>query len=465
MKATNPIAAAALALSMLAVAPPASAQTGAVELIDEPVNIISLGLSMRLPVGAGYETTRMTGAKAAFNMVAADQLWTLALHNPSSEDDSLTTVGVADHLLEQLARANATTGATETVLFRNDELRINGKPASRFYVKVTPALRKDPIVTGYTIFWTAPGEFAIFQFDCKADDYDTARPEYETVMATAVFRDPQVVAQERVAGIDAANALFGALTPEDLNQLLATPHVQFYRTYMPVQGGARGESQEIGYQRVEMRTGYRGDLDPNKPRNRWGRADKDPGFIVRVTGRQLQDQMLIDVDAIYFLSQDRQEEVWRVVMEAHQDNQREAWLETGAHLNGTIKVSVTQGSQPTQSKQWKTPPDAYISQVEHLILGRLLVSRGDVGAYNFYYYNAQMSDLLLRRDVLEPIQSRGPEKWRLTSKNAENLPESVKTYDARGNLLRVEEANGVIKEPIALDQLRRLWRSKGLPLS
>ncbi len=474
----------ALAALLIASATPALAQAKAdaeqstretpTPLSDTPLVIQSIGMSLRLPVGARYETTKMTGGEASFSMAAPDNTWRLRLHNPESRDKTLTPAEVAKSLINNLRatrrvrdRANQRSEMSLVEIFGRQTLEISDQAAERFYAKVPASSGDAIVVSGYTIFQVGPGRFAILEMDTLLQHFETAREEYERVVGAVELRDPSDVAAERLAGVRLADALLKGLTREDIDAALPEKP-QFFRVYRPASTGASADAEEIAYQRVAMRRGHRGELDPDKPRRRWTATDKQEGWIARVSGRSIDNERFIDSDAVYFLSLDRQQEAWSVRMVVRRGKEAAGWTETGVRLEDSIKVTIDQpGAAPLQ-RNWRRPPEAYLPQFLLRLLPRLLVRQGAPAVYNFYAYQSATSELNLRRDVLRPAETDASGlaiAWRLLSRPDENSLDRETLLDAEGAVLRRSLPDGVLMEPTSREAIERLWKSKELPFS
>lgn len=448
-------------------AQPARATTGAVKLTDRPVIVPGLGLRIFLPEGARYETTAMAGA-GGFTMTSEDNSWRMILHDETSRDTSLTVTDVADHLLKELQATRQirrpgereAIGSAIEVIDRTPALTINDQPASRFYIKA-PATGAD-VISGYTVFQVEPGRFAIFQMDTLPPSFDRARAAYETILGAAEFRDATEVAAERAAGVKAGDALLESLNREKIEAIL--PFETWHRIYRPASTGSRADATELGYQRVEARIGRRGELNPDRPKRRWTITDREEGFLVRLTGRVLEGNRIVDADSFFFLSFDRSQEAWAVRMAVRVGDEARGWTETGVRRNGEIEIVIDQPASSPIRKQWREPPQAYLSQVGGFLLPRLLVHEGVPGIYNFYRYQSSLAEIALRRDILELVDDEAAAMWRLRSRTDENAAEDTTLLRKDGSLLRRTKSGGVVTEPVALDELKSLWKSKGLPL-
>jgi hypothetical protein len=300
--------------------------------------------------------------------------------------------------------------------------------------------------------------------DTLPPEYEQARAAYETVVATAEIRDPVEMAAERAAGVKAGDGFLQSVTREEIEALL--PTVQWFRIYEPAETGRMADAREIGYQRIELKLGQRGELNPNRPRRRWSAADQDPGYVVRVTGRVLDAGRTIDTDSVFYLSFDRSEEAWAVRMAIRTDSDDVfGWTETGVRQDGEIEVIIDQPAQNPVTKQWNAPPEGYLSQVGAYLLPRLLVSRGAPGVFNFYRYQTRAGEMTLRRDDFSLFDPQTQDLWILRTRPDEDSAEDTTLLDAQGDIIRRELASGAIMKPIELSELKQLWRAKGLPLN
>lgn len=475
---TRPAAAAATLLAAMLSAPRASEAnppapsggsgvTVAPDLItDAPYEIPSLGLSVFLPKDSLVDLSRVQGGRTSVMVrpQGTEMPWVVQIHNSVSSDHGLTLKVAMDNIISQRQGqftrrlANGRTESLVRVFGRTEELTIGPYPAERVYVDVPS--RQDVPVTGYTLFQTGPGQFVIFQIDCLTSAFPALQTMYETMVATVQFRDPTELHADRAAAILAGKALLQQFNSSDLKAAL-DPEPRFYRLYKPAGSGAASDAQEVGYQRIQARLGRAGDLDPGKPQSSWTAADRQPGYIVRIDARTLSLDAVIDSVSIYFLSDDRNTELWSNTMEVRTDRASERWVETGIRRENRLTVkTVRSGAEPTQV-DWSPTPDGYISRVEAYLLPRLVVQADTPGSFGFYSYESALGKMTLRRDSYE----RSPTgAWTATLQQSENSPPMSSSLDAEGRLLRRQLPDGTVVEPTDAQRLRRIWKDKKLPL-
>ncbi|RMH30131.1 MAG: hypothetical protein D6693_00960 [Planctomycetota bacterium] len=463
-----PVAAAALLALGVGPAPGRAAPGEPVELAPQPIQVRSLGMTVRLPVGAALDSTNVGGLEASFTVTPEDGTWILRMHSPRSRDTTLTPAGVTEGLWEEIrassvgrdpatGRVNAQASAVRFGV--EDHLAINGVQAARFYARV-PRVDGMVFVTGYTVFPIEPGRFVIFQIDCLEPEFDRVKPIYEAVVSTVRFRELGEVAAERASGVLAGQRLLDRFTSEDL-MALAPKGRRFFRLYRPGGTGLEGDDTEVAYQSVEIRPGQRGELDPRRRRTAWRQADRERGLLVEVKARFLEGDRVIDSESSFFMTPDRRAEAWSIRMAVKRGKDSALYTETGARTGDTISVNIVQPGQPPIAKTWDTPDEGYLSLVETYLLPFMLVEVGAELEYAFYTYQPQHSDILLRRDRL--ARSDRPNEWIVETRPTEDALTDRSVLDQDGYLVRKFLSSGIVMEAVRPEDLARIWRSKGLP--
>ncbi len=461
------LAACTLTPSAPAQQPQAGSQSDPVVFSDEPFEIKSLGMSLRLPIGARLDTSSIGVTNASFTLFDKDNTWIIKMLTPESNDQSLSAASVADGLLAELRQSwtardpvtNKVKMSAVSVLSRDDSLVLDRMSATRFYARV-PRPGGAVLINGFTILRTAPGRFVIFQMDCLETEYERARVVYETILATVRFRDPTELAADRASGLLAGDRLLAHFNSEDLVSMLPD-NQQFYRLYRPADTGLESDDTEVAYQVVDIHRGQRGELTPRRSKNRWLQSDRDWGFVVNVKARFLDGTQVIDSESIFFLSLDRTKEAWSTKMAIKQGQNTALFTETGARDGNGIEVNTIKPGEPPQSKRWKKPPLGYLSQVEKYLLPMMLTSLGAQTEFAFYTYQSQHNDIMLRRDTLTLSDTAG--QWLLETTDNEDVAKDSTILSADGKVVRKKLSNGVVMEAIKPDRLARIWRNKGLP--
>ena len=170
---------------------------------------------------------------------------------------------------------------------------------------------------------------------------------------------------------------------------------------------------------------------------------------------------------------DQSEELWNVVGTHRQREASRSESETGLRLAASVgqpkpvlKVIRAEDYERTsQPYEWPVP-EVYLSQPLAWLLGKVLPKDiSEPREYAWYYYNTQEDEPSLSRrvDQWRPVQ-QGAGKWMLTTQLQPDADPIVARYDKDGALVKQVRPNGVVTEPTTLEELRRIWRSKGLPL-
>ena len=478
----NPLLRLTIAAATLAIAPASLAQDAppapeGIRLAEQPIRFDALGLTIRLPEDVLVETTSLGAARQSIALQDTTGAWRILIADQVSRNTRTTPRDIVTQIIENLVaqsprrRIDPDTGrpigGDIEVLERDDTLVINGHGASRAYIALR-GVDDSVLIEGYTLFQTEPGRFVLLKLETGSSRYESARIAYETIVGTAHFPDSMVVASDRATAILAGENLLRSLTREDY--IAALPEdAEWRRLYRPSPDGNIKNDQEIAYQRIEMREGKRGELNRRRSRDTWGAADHDEGFIVRIAARYREGPRSIDSETVYFMTAPgaaEPEESWTVRMAVREGNEEAVWMETGVRRSNRLTVRVlSPGGQPTE-KTWMVPDEAYITQVETYMLPRLLAHAGAPLLFGFYAYNSASGEINLRRDVLEPAPDEGNDDdahWVLRTRLTEGAPERITRMHANGDMIRAELPEGTIMEPIDVERLRDLWRSKGLP--
>lgn len=437
------------------------------EFTGERVRIESVGFAMELPAGCRAESNGVAG-QPAIQITPADATWIMnAKVQKTSSGSSLKTV--ADAMTEQ-ATARETGGAT--LLDRVVGLQINGKPAERFYLKSAGAdAGKSAIVNGYTIFEPLKGQFVVIEVLAGEGLWAKAKPAYETIVATATFEDPQMIEQSRRVAVDAGSKLLAGLSAQDLADIAGTTRKERWeRKSMPAQSGAKGDEEEQAYRRITTWAGKRGEMDLKREGGKLSGSDLDDGYIVQIQARLLTPQNkisgarpVIDVFSSFFLSKDRKSEAWVVKMTQREGGKALTSTETGARVGDQMTVRLDDPSGVTRNIEPLIRGSGYISRVEAYLLPQILVRSKMPLEFGFYAYQSELSRIVLRNDVLAPLKDK-PGAWQLTTKLNPDAKPQTSIMNDRGDVAQTMMPDGSVWQPTTLEELRRLWQAKGLPL-
>jgi hypothetical protein len=440
-----------------ATAAPASAsanQPVGVRLAETPLRIEHLGLSMLLPEQAEARTDQF-GTLSTTVIEPAGGIGFFTLQARKSKDAELSPTDVIDALVGRKEH--------ERVLDRAANLTIGRMPADRVYLAMTPSSPGGPTpIRGVTVVRTAPGQVVVIELFTEAPKFDQARLVYETSVATMRVASADDLATRRVAAVRAGVELFERTSADEMASLVASFGQRFERLFTPAVTGADSDATEHGYRRVKAWVGKRGDLTPGRAPSTYSKPDQQDGYIVQIDALLLESDMRVDTQAICFLSLDRSEEAWTIRMAVRDGTQTSRWTETGARRGTSMAVTT----QPERGEPQVIKPllqtEGYLSMVESHLLGSLLARAGIESTFGFYAYQSSAGTVKLRMDSVEKTTLGGP--IRVLSRLSDDAESQVATYTAGGEMLRIEQTDGRVWEPVSLEELVSLWKSKGLPL-
>lgn len=440
-------------------------------LTEEPYAIPNLGLSVYLPEDTLVDLSRIEGGRTTVLIVpqgqAGEQAFVFQIMQSISADRNLTLAEAVRNIIEQRRSfhtgqdARGRTVSTVRVFDPDDNLLIGQHPAHRVYLDVP--LDSAVPVTGYTVFNIGPGQFVIFQMDCPVALFPKVRQLYELMIASVQFRAPEELGADRAAALLAGKSLLARFNAGDYQAAIDDQPV-YYRIYRP---GDTGPDEEIGYQRVQTRTGHAADVDPDKPPSRWTAADKAPGFIVRVDARALAAGTMVDSVSLFFLAADRESELWSIRMVVRKGDDAEQWRETGIRTKKKLTVKTARSGREPTNAEWSPIPDSYLSRVETYLLPPLVARAGLPGAFGFYTYDSNLAKMTLRRETFAAPTNNADETSPaliLTTLPSENSRPITTLLDPAGRLLKRTNPDGQITEPIDQATLRKIWMEKKLPL-
>jgi hypothetical protein len=479
--------------------------------ISERHTFERLGLSIALPEDATAIEDAMGNSTVGRVRDTKDR-WTVSIERKKSTNTTLKLVDVADAALRQLLDAFGQTIAKDgdlmtqpdwkinpdtqlvqgkrvsvaTLLLREPSagrtltIRNNGKalPAERFYVFMPALDSRRAAVRGVTFVQVGPGEFLTFDMVADAtrtqtsaggdlttidpDLFSAARAPYEMMVTSAELLSDEANETQRAATIKATQSVLGALTTEQLRELVEATPERWERVYRPSPTGKSSEDEEVGYRRILVSFDQRRKMPGITVR---GVEGATPGFLVRIDARVLDGERIIDSTSAFFMTPDRNEESWSVRMTIRTGETSVTHTEVGARVAQDMKVTITSddGSDERIIRP-QVAPEGYISRVESYLLPNILIRANIPTIYGSYAYQSQSERVQYRRDILEQPRETG-KAFTLRTRLSDDQPtDQVSLFDASGKFLRSELATGVLSEPSTGQDIRKLWQAKGLPL-
>lgn len=445
---------------------------GAVDLAEEQFRLDAVGLSMRIPVGAVVESTRMAGRQSV-QITPQDGAWVMNIQTPQTSNENAT---IGEALAQTIDLIKTSYGIVDKdqknyfpdetqaqILERTEKVSLPGGEAARLYVSLPrPGGTGDKarLVKGYTIFKPGPKQYVVFELVSPEKSFSQNRGAYETSVGTASFVDSNALMLGRGAAVKAGTAFVQQLSPDDYRKAMGA-NEEWYRLYKPAATGAAMDAQELGYRGMKYWRGQRGEVNPGKPKSQWSRADQQEGYLCQVRGRIMVEGGMGDTMGLYFMTPDRNEEMWSVTTAFKDANGKviAQASETGARLGDDVTVVKEESGRPPTHVKPPIMGEGYVSQFETYVLPRIMVQKDVRAELGFYAYQSNPSNTISFRR--ESAQKEGS-LWKVTTTVRDDMPPQVSTYGKEGELLKTVMDDGRVWEPVELSKLKRMWEQKGL---
>lgn len=262
--------------------------------------------------------------------------------------------------------------------------------------------------------------------------------------------------------------LVARIRPDTL-RAAADDKARVYRMWRPDEHGAK---KDFGYMVVRAREGRQGEIDASKNAKQLAGEDSDEGLLALIDARIIVNDdptHTVDAQSRYFVRWDRASEAWSLrTTERHKRASRSA-AQTGIRPAPTagaprplLKViSASRDGMTREPSEYALPP-VYLSQAELIVLGQLLPRDATSPRLEFKDYAFDQRDLKLpqRRETWTRIEHG----WRLETQQGSAPAKIVQEFDDSGRRVRRTDIDGSVTELIELEDLRALWKAKGLPV-
>jgi len=472
--------AAAIAITLLY--SPAIAQTqktiAFIPLAAHPQDIPGLGISLSLPERAYTSISTVAGAQTSAIVFPgkSDQKWQMAIKSHTSSNAELTNEEALHSIINQLKLTKPVRDARkqnispEDILNKNFEysrivitdyikdLTIAGVPAERVYLSA-PTLPDYPDA-GITIFNPSPGKFLLVHMECPHGTLADHKLLFETISASVVFKDASEINAKRATAVLALDQLFSQVNAEDLESLM-DESPQFFRLFRPSASARAMDDEDVAWQRISIRTGQAGEINPGKARTKWSAEDRAFGFILQIDARALLFNSVVDSQGIFFLSRDRQDERWSLRNTVRKGRSSSTTTQTLVRKGDKLSYVVERPGKPRHTGEFAIPPRGYLSKIESALLPRLIATRNIPGDFAYYAFDPGLDTIVLK---YESFESDGDGNWNSELRHVENSLPHSSIYDSRGRIMQRVTPDGQRLVPIESDRLRKIWAAKDLPI-
>ncbi len=440
---------AAMAIALLAPTGGRADDTTPPEKVElaAPYSVRTSGLSIRPPLESSLRVVG-TDASAQVVITPSDHLWRMELSLLEVTSSGTSVAQVLESALKTLARQ-------PILLDRNQGMLIQGRKAEMAFVGGV-TIGGAEAQAGLCAVAVSPTRFAVLKMVTLPTEFEKARPIFEQVAATIDYADPRNEEQKRQLLVRRGQELLDERMPTLMTSLQTRE--EWFRLYtLDTDGG----EQELGYVRLRLGTGQRGEVSGSDP-SRYSVSEQERGLTARLALRYLPpDGGVFDVVSLAFLSTDRKTEDWKTTQTLRKEEATSNATLIGARQGQRLTVNLSQDGANYNPKKIALPSQGYLSQVE-LYLLPLLLPRGEQTAEaGFWFYRE--TDIVFRKDKTEPWTEE-PGLWRWVSEISSQAGPTESIIEPSGAVRSKRTADGVRWEATSLEELLALWRRKGLPI-
>ena len=426
-------------------------------LDPDPLVAEAVGLRMYLPAGT-VVSTQTVGQTISYLASDPGATWSLRIASLTPAVAQPT----ARALAEQHLQAIQATGRRFKVL-ANEPRKVGEFLGHLLYIQ--QVLDDDKhLVNGWLILPNSPRTFVVLTILTTADQFSRLRPVLDASFDTIEIRTIDDRLTQRQARLLHGRALIGTLTPRKLRSVLSGR--QWYRIYRPGGSDRVADDTEVGFLSIEATEAMRGHLTPERQPRSFSGMETELGLMVLIEARAILDSErshYLDVDGRYWMAWDRSTEAWSIRQTQRMGEATQTSAETGIRDRMTLEIIHSSKEKFTREPSRYTIPDlAYLSQAEVFLLGGLLPRDGSIsGEMLFYAYDTKSRRLGDRIDSWQRLRD-GSGHWVLRTLPVLETKPITQYFDAHGRRIRRIDGDGTVTQRIDPDELKAIWRSKGL---
>lgn len=451
------------AISVQTSRPDAKTQGG--QLAETPLDAELLGFRMRIPVGTSVRIERNPTTSFLLAEKEESPSWRIRAAEVIASREGTTSKGQCDDYLADLRKREQ-----KFNVIASEARAIASTAAHLLYISV-PLEGGGSGVLGMLVVPNGKDNYLVLSLVVSDGEFARVRPLLERAFATIELVDRGGRAAENTDLLARGAALFARISPEALRATISEPRV--YRMWRPDdRGGKKDAKKDYGYLVVRVREGMQGEVDATKDPAKFKGEDAETGLLASIDARVVVNDdptHTLDAQSRYFVRWDRASEAWSIRSTERQKRASRSSAQTGLRLAPTagapkpvLQVITASGDGMTREpQQWDIPP-VYLSQAELIVLGELLPRDGSEPRIEFkdYAYDQRDQKLPQRRESWFKTASG----WRLETQQGSAPAKIVQEFDSQGRRVRRTDVDGSVTELIELEELRKLWKSKGLPV-
>lgn len=424
-----------------------------------PLVAEAIGLEMSVPAGS-VVTTQMTDTGLVYLLADGGPAptWSMRISTLTPPGEGTSAAGIIGAHLEAVQQ----TGRKITVK-ANEPRSMGGIEGHVLFLEQVQDDQRR-LVNGWVILPTSDRKYVVLSILAEGDRFPQFQPVLDACLASIKLATEGQLEAERKAQLEAGRAVILTFTPARLKSMVGP--TEFFRIYQPSESGRVAEDREVGFLSMHCLDAMRGQLEPDRSSGSFGSFEAERGLMVIIEARAIlnaESSTYLDVEGRYWMSWDRTEEAWSVRQTQRQGDASRTSAETGVRNIAGLDVIHSSKEEFTRDpSHWTIPDNAYLSQPEVFLLGRLLPRGDDVpGPMAFFFYESASRHLAQRIDRWER-SGDAPGQWTLSTQSVLKPGTVTQTFDAHGRRLKRVDADGTVTQRIDGDELRRIWKAKGL---
>ena len=431
-------------------------------LSAEPLDAEGLGFRMRVPIGTGVRIEKSPTLSFLLSEGTDSPAWRLRAAAVTASKAGTTAKSQCDDYLADLRKREQ-----KFDVLVDEPRAIAGRTAHIVYLGV-PLEGGGRGITGTLVVPSDTDSYIAFSIVVSDARFAGSRALLDKAFATIEFKDRTKALLENTDLLARGAEIMVGIRPETLRGA-ADDKPRAYRMWRPDENGAK---KDFGYMIVRAREGRQGEVDASKDPKAFEGQDAEPGLFASIDARVVvgdDPTHTVDAQSRYFVRWDRASEAWSLrTTERHKRATRSS-AQTGLRLapttgspRPTLKVINASRDGMTRDPLDYAIPPVYFSQAELIVLGDLLPRDATMPAIEFKDYAFDQRDLKLplRRETWTRIDHG----WRLETQLGSAPAKIVQEFDGAGKRTRRVDVDGSVTELIDLEDLRTLWKAKGLPV-
>ena len=431
-------------------------------LADEPLDADALGFRMKVPVGTAVRIDRTPSVNFLLSEGVETPAWRVRVSSITASRADTTARSQCDDYLADLRKREQ-----KFDVLTNEARNIAGKEAHLVFLGV-PLEGGARGIMGSLVVPSAPDSYLVFSMVIVDAEFARTRALLDRCFATIELRDLAKAALESNDLLARGAEMLARINP-DMLRATVDENPRVYRMWRSDDQGAK---KDFGYMVVRVREGLQGEVDASRDPKKFKGEESDRGLLASIDARVVVNDdptHTVDAQSRYFVRWDRASESWSIRTTERQKRASRSSAQTGLRLapsSGKPRpslqvITASRDGMTREPLEWPVPP-VYFSQAELIVIGELLPRDAATPTVDFkdYAFDQRDQKLPMRRETWTRIENG----WRLETQQGSAPAKIVQEFDNKGKRVRRVDIDGSVTELIALEDLRTLWKAKGLPV-